>query len=168
MGDSGRTNNAFAYRNRNKATPGEIRKMCPQQRARYMAYEEPPKEIQNEIDASRQRVCARLTSLKMKEVTVSNALEAEKKVGDSITCQLKAAEALSRMHMSKLRRQQVKAKEINLLVCYQPTAWGAISLENLLPLRGAPTRFSDVFVMAERHRVEELLDDNMWDTLQRY
>lgn len=108
MGDSTRANNAFVRRNWHKATPGQIRKMCPQQRARYLAYEEPPKEVQNVMDASRQRVCSRLAALKIQPMPVKNSHEADKRRADTITCQLKAAEALNRMRFLKIRQQQVK------------------------------------------------------------
>lgn len=108
MGDSTRTDNAFVRRNWHKATPGQIRKMCPQQRARYLAYEEPPKAVQNVMDASRQRVCSRLAALKIKEIPGNKSHEADKKRDDTFSCQLKAAEALNRMRLSKIRRQQVK------------------------------------------------------------
>ncbi|KAL2094190.1 hypothetical protein ACEWY4_008909 [Coilia grayii] len=142
MGDSGRANGDLGVcRTRHKATPGEIRRMCPQQRARHMAYHEPHKEVQNEMAASRQRVCARLAALKMREGSVKNAREAEKQRQDRVTLQLGAAEAQIRMRLARLRRQQVMAREIDMLVCYQPTAWKAIRIESLLP-KEAQTGFS--------------------------
>uniref|UniRef100_A0A0E9QM79 Uncharacterized protein n=1 Tax=Anguilla anguilla TaxID=7936 RepID=A0A0E9QM79_ANGAN len=33
--------------------------MCPQQRARYLAYEEPSKEVQKVMSVTNQRLCAR-------------------------------------------------------------------------------------------------------------
>ena len=83
-------------------------KTCPQQRARSLAYEEPSKEVQNGMAASKQRVCARLAAIQIREGPAKHAHETVRERGDTVTCQLKAAKALNRLRLSKLRQQQVK------------------------------------------------------------
>lgn len=105
MGDSGLGDGERVSRNRHKA-PGKKRRMCPQQRARYMAYQEPPKEVQNEVAAARQRVYARLATLKKREGAGRNAREVVGYEQDAITAQLRTAEAQIRMRLLRHRQQQ--------------------------------------------------------------
>lgn len=84
--------------------------MCPQQKARYLAYEEPPKEAQGVMAVARQRVCARLTEWKGRQATVNAAQQSERARRDTIIGQLKAAEARNRVRLMRLRHQNIRVR----------------------------------------------------------
>ncbi|XP_029574849.1 protein LKAAEAR1-like [Salmo trutta] len=153
-------------RNWRNATAAELREMCPQQKARYLAYEEPPKEAQGVMAVARQRVCARLTECKGRQATVNAAQQSERARRDTIIGQLKAAEARNRVCLMRLRHQNIRTQDISLMIACQPTAQRAVRLELLLPQEETGLNVQDPFDKLQRKRVEQLLDKSL-GTLER-
>lgn len=118
MADATGKPDQFHPRNWRVATPAEFRAMCPQQKARFLAYEEPPKEVQGVMAASRQRVFARLAARKGRDGELSAAQAAERKRRDLIIGQLKSAEARNRVRHMKTRHQSIRVRTVNFL--YRP------------------------------------------------
>ncbi|KAJ8408948.1 hypothetical protein AAFF_G00239690 [Aldrovandia affinis] len=146
-------------------TAAEIRRMCPQQRARYQAYEEPPKEVKKIMSVTNQRLCARKADARRQEITEKEDLE--KKQRDTLMGQLKAAEARNRIRLMRLRYQTTRAQEINLMIACQPTALKAVRLEILLPTKVVKLSSHDSLDRLERSRIEEILEDEKGLTINR-
>lgn len=87
----------------------DLKRMCPQQKARYLVYAEPSKEVQAWMAASHQRVLSRLAHEKEK-AWGSNSLQDQnsKLTHDTLTGQLKAAEARDRIHQMRLKCHTLK------------------------------------------------------------
>lgn len=101
-------------RHKNK-TPSDLKKMCPQQRARCQAYMEPTKEAQNSVALAKQRVSAAIT--KDKNLSVGNKTTADEKMRqDSLIGQLKAAEARNRTRQMRLHYHNYRAEYPNFLL----------------------------------------------------
>ncbi|KAK6308259.1 hypothetical protein J4Q44_G00215300 [Coregonus suidteri] len=166
MTDAAAKPKKFVCRNWRNATAAELREMCPQQKARYLAYEEPPKEAQGVMDAARQRLCARLTKCKGRQATVNAAQQSERARRDTIIGQLKAAEARNRVRVMRLRHQNIRTQEISLMIACQPTAQMALRLELLLPQEETGLNVRDPFDKLQRKRIEQLLDKSC-GTLER-
>ncbi|KAK7132057.1 hypothetical protein R3I93_018569 [Phoxinus phoxinus] len=127
-------------------------KMCPQQRARHEAYNEPSKQTQRWMAEARQRVCAHLNHQKSCQVCTSTAA-AERQ--NQLTAQLKAAEARNR------------EQEINLMISCQSNAQRAARLEHLLSVRQGKINHTDCMDQLQRRRVEEILEDEKGLTINR-
>ncbi|CAB1335773.1 unnamed protein product [Coregonus sp. 'balchen'] len=149
-------------RRRPSATKEDVKRMCPQQRARYLAYEEPPKEAKTWMAMSRQRVSAwespgtggkRQTPVGHQHCDERD--EDEKRRHDLIIGQLKAAEARNR------------TQEINLMISCQSSAQTAVRLELLLPTEESKINTIDCLDKLQRKRVEEILDDEKGLTIKR-
>uniref|UniRef100_A0A8C7K7H1 Uncharacterized protein n=1 Tax=Oncorhynchus kisutch TaxID=8019 RepID=A0A8C7K7H1_ONCKI len=104
-------------RRRTSATKEDVKRMCPQQRARYLAYEEPPKEAKTWMAMSRQRVSAWESSGAggKRHTTVGHHHcderdEEEKKRQDLIIGQLKAAEARNRVRQMRLQYRSMRVR----------------------------------------------------------
>lgn len=83
--------------------------MCPQQRARYQAYMEPPKEAQRNMALANQRVCAAITREKGNEESNScRSISDDKMRQDALVGQLKAAEARSRIRQMRLKYHNIR------------------------------------------------------------
>ncbi|XP_064154143.1 protein LKAAEAR1-like [Anguilla rostrata] len=153
-------------RNRGSVTAAELKRMCPQQRARYLAYEEPSKEVQKVMSVTNQRLCARKAEARKNQETAQNE-DLEKKRQDTLIGQLKAAEARNRIRHMRLRYQNRRAQEINLMIACQPTALKAVRLEMLLPTKVSQLRGCDSLDRLERRRIEEILEDEKGLTINR-
>uniref|UniRef100_A0A8C7PKC6 Uncharacterized protein n=1 Tax=Oncorhynchus mykiss TaxID=8022 RepID=A0A8C7PKC6_ONCMY len=117
-------------RRRSSATKEDVKRMCPQQRARYLAYEEPPKERVSAWESS--------GAGGKRHTTVGHHHcderdEEEKKRQDLIIGQLKAAEARNRVRQMRLQYRSMRTQEINLMISCQSSAQTAVRLELLLP-----------------------------------
>lgn len=137
----------------------DLRKMAPQQRSRYLAYEEPSKDIQ-ESQANCQK---RLTERK-KKIAIDNAPPtdeelSEKDKHEKLIGQLKAAEARNRLRIMRLRYQSSRAQEISHLIACQPTALKAVRLQALIPSYPDTKDKGDTLDKLDRERVECLLED---------
>uniref|UniRef100_A0A3P8YRT6 Uncharacterized protein n=1 Tax=Esox lucius TaxID=8010 RepID=A0A3P8YRT6_ESOLU len=137
-------------RRRSSATAEAVKRMCPQQRARYLAYEEPPKEAKTWMAKSRQRVSAWQSTADGEKwwthvgrYHCDEADEAEKRRQDLVIGQLKAAEARNRLRQMRLQYQNLKAKEINLMISGQSNAQTALRLELLLATGQSNTHTND-------------------------
>lgn len=84
----------------------DLKRMCPQQKARYLAYAEPSKEVQAWMAASQQRVLAH----KREKVWVNDPLQDldSKLHHDTLIGQLKAAEARNRIRQMRLHCHNLK------------------------------------------------------------
>ncbi|XP_036390299.1 protein LKAAEAR1-like isoform X2 [Megalops cyprinoides] len=153
-------------RNKRSVTGAELKRMCPQQRARHQAYQEPPKEVQKMITATNQRLCARKAEARTQKENWEKE-DVEKKRQDTLIGQLKAAEARNRIRLMRLRYQKARAQEINLMIACQPTAQKAVRLEILLPAKVSKFSISDSFDKLERSRIEEILEDERGLTINR-
>ncbi|XP_035236831.1 protein LKAAEAR1-like isoform X2 [Anguilla anguilla] len=142
-------------RNRGSVTAAELKRMCPQQRARYLAYEEPSKEVQKVMSVTNQRLCARKAEARKNQETAQNE-DLEKKRQDTLIGQLKAAEARNRIRHMRLRYQNRR-----------PTALKAVRLEMLLPTKVSQLRGCDSLDRLERRRIEEILEDEKGLTINR-
>lgn len=87
----------------------DLKRMCPQQKARYLAYAEPSKEVQAWMAASHQRVLSRLAHEREK-VWRGNPLQHldSKLHHDTLIGQLKAAEARNRVRQMRLKCDNLK------------------------------------------------------------
>uniref|UniRef100_A0AAZ3QB51 Protein LKAAEAR1 n=2 Tax=Oncorhynchus tshawytscha TaxID=74940 RepID=A0AAZ3QB51_ONCTS len=161
-------------RRRSSATKEDVKRMCPQQRARYLAYEEPPKEAKTWMAMSRQRVSAWESSGAggKRHTTVGHHQcderdEEEKKRQDLIIGQLKAAEARNRVRQMRLQYRSMRTQEINLMISCQSSAQTAVRLELLLPTEESKINTIDCLDKLQRKRVEEILDDEKGLTITR-
>ncbi|XP_036803710.1 protein LKAAEAR1 [Oncorhynchus mykiss] len=161
-------------RRRSSATKEDVKRMCPQQRARYLAYEEPPKEAKTWMAMSRQRVSAWESSGAggKRHTTVGHHHcderdEEEKKRQDLIIGQLKAAEARNRVRQMRLQYRSMRTQEINLMISCQSSAQTAVRLELLLPTEESKINTIDCLDKLQRKRVEEILDDEKGLTITR-
>ncbi|XP_048034323.1 protein LKAAEAR1-like isoform X1 [Megalobrama amblycephala] len=139
-------------------------KMCPQQRARHEAYNEPSKETQRWMAEARQRVCMHLNHQKSRQVCNPNTA-AERQ--NQLTAQLKAAEARNRVRQLRRHYQDLKEQEINLMISCQSNAQRAVRLEHLLTVRERKINHTDCMDQLQRRRVEEILEDEKGLTINR-
>lgn len=87
----------------------DLKRMCPQQKARYLAYAEPSKEIQAWIAASHQRVLSRIAHEKKKAWGKHPLQDLNSKLNhDTLIGQLKAAEASNRIRQMRLQCHNLK------------------------------------------------------------
>lgn len=149
----------FKPRNRKKMEERDLKKLAPQQRSRYLAYEEPSKDVQ-ESQAS----CQKRLIDKKKKIAIDNAPpteeeRSEKDKHEKLIGQLKAAEARNRLRIMRLRYQSSRAQEISHLIACQPTALKAVRLQALIPAYPDIKDKGDALDKLDRERVEGLLED---------
>ncbi|KAM4031523.1 protein LKAAEAR1 isoform 1-T8 [Anomaloglossus baeobatrachus] len=137
---------------------GDIKKMDPMQRARYMAYEQPSKTIAASLLMTQNRL--KDHALKTLAGPKQRVLDPEQERQMKVVGQLKAAEARNRIRLMRLRFQCMRAQELNNLISCQPTARDAIRLEVFLPTRPHADKSCDPLRRLERERVESLLEDD--------
>ena len=89
--------------NRKQLSPNELKKLTPLQRSRYMAYEEPPKEIDDARKASQKRLINLKKMRQMQFEPLSREEEEERDKHEKLIGQLKAAEARNRLRIMRLR-----------------------------------------------------------------
>ncbi|CAH1774596.1 unnamed protein product [Owenia fusiformis] len=142
-----------------KKSEGSLRKMAPQLKSRYQAYEEPPKEISD----AQKEVKKRLRELKKKQ-TLANMPTPQDEIQEQdkhekLIGQLKAAEARNRLRIMRLRYQANRAQEVNHLIACQPSALKAVRLQALVPPYQGKDGNGDNLDKLDRNRVESLLED---------
>jgi len=145
--------------NRKQLAPNELKKLTPQQRSRYMAYEEPSKEIEDSRKASVKRLLNKKKMHQMQFEPLSREEEEEKDKHEKLIGQLKAAEARNRLRIMRLRYQANRAQEITHLIACQPVALKAVRLQALVPPYSELKDKGDKLDKFDRKRCEDLLED---------
>jgi len=152
-------------RNWTKKTPAQLKKMGSQAQARYMAYEEKPKEVLDKVDAAQKRI---------KDIIAKNRNygrnpeeEDERRKHSSLIGQLKAAEARNRIRVMRLQYQAMRAHEIKHLIACQPTSLKALRFEALVPPVMDISNPGDGLNKLQRERVESILEDELGLTTNR-
>ncbi|KAF7695988.1 protein LKAAEAR1-like isoform X2 [Silurus meridionalis] len=145
----------------------DLKRMCPQQKARILAYAEPSKEVRAWMAASQQRIHSRLAHEKEKVSRENPLQDMESKLhNDTLTGQLKAAEARNRIRQMRLKCHNLKMQEINLMISSQACVQSAVRLELLLT-NEKQRNHADSLDQLQRQRVEEILEDEKGLTLIR-
>uniref|UniRef100_W5MDE6 LKAAEAR motif containing 1 n=2 Tax=Lepisosteus oculatus TaxID=7918 RepID=W5MDE6_LEPOC len=152
-----------------KNVPGsELKKMSLLQKARYLAYEEPSKEVVNSVLISKQRLRGRAPVSRNPQKNPDPEAEEQQRKQDTVIGQLRAAEARNRVRSMRVRYQSMRAQEINHLISCQPTAQKAVRLELLLPAKLEKiSPGNDAVDKLERKRIEEILEDERGLTINR-
>ncbi|KAK3088222.1 hypothetical protein FSP39_016316 [Pinctada imbricata] len=149
----------FKPRNRKKIEAQDLKKLAPQQRSRYLAYEDPPKEVNEAMGATKKRLAEEKKRLERANAPPSEEEVDEREKHAKLIGQLKAAEARNRLRIMRLRYQANRAQEISHLISCQPTALKAVRLQALVPLYPEREDRRDRLDKLERERVESLLED---------
>ncbi|XP_025092540.1 protein LKAAEAR1-like [Pomacea canaliculata] len=157
IGDGG--DEKFRPQNRKKINPNDLKKLTPLQRSRYMAYEDPPKHVQEAQMQTKKRLLELRKQQSRNSTTRPLEEEAEWHKHIRLIGQLKAAEARNRLRIMRLRYQANKAQEIGHLIACQPVALKAVRLQALLPHCPEKKSRPDDLTKSERHRVESLVED---------
>ncbi|XP_023659883.1 protein LKAAEAR1 [Paramormyrops kingsleyae] len=153
--------------NRRSKPASEIRRMCPQQRARQLAYQEQSKDVRKAVTASEHRVRERCAAARENVPAADATQEEERKLRGALIGQLKAAEARDRIRLMRLRYQTLRTQEINLMISWQSTAQNAIRLHLLMPVKEDKVALHDTLDKIQRARVEQLLEDKQGLTFIR-
>ncbi|KAJ1122757.1 hypothetical protein NDU88_001241 [Pleurodeles waltl] len=146
------------------STEVDLKKMTPMQRARYLAYEKPSKEVEMSVLSTRNRLKEEARAL---EAAPRLRQDAEQIRQAKVVGQLKAAEARNRVRVLRLRYQSLKSQEINHLITSQPTARDALRLQVFLPPHQDIRYPPDPLGHVERERVEAILMDDSGLTFKR-
>ncbi|KAL6482714.1 hypothetical protein MHYP_G00075860 [Metynnis hypsauchen] len=141
--------------------------MCPQQRARHLAYAEPSKEVKGWMAAAKQRVRARPAQERTESEKNPQHDSDSKLHQDVLIGQLKAEEARSRIRQKRLHEQNLRAQEIKLMISCQPNAHSALRLQRLLLPQERKMNSTDTLNQQQRQRVEEILKDEKGLTMIR-
>jgi len=157
MGDE--ENTKFKAKNRKKVEERELKKLAPQQRSRYMAYEDPPKDIVESQANATKRLVDKKKKYEKDNAPPSEEEVSEKDKHEKLIGQLKAAEARNRLRIMRLRYQSSRAQEISHLIACQPTALKAVRLQALLPAYADIKDKGDSLEKLDRERTEKLLED---------
>lgn len=133
--------------------------MNPRERARYLAYQEAPRDVQLNVQAANRRLrdaARNRTSFEQADGRGDD----EKRVYNILIGQLKAAEARDRIRLMRLQYQAMRSHEIRHLISCQPTSLKAIRFEALVPAKVDNDNPDDELDKMERKRVESILDDD--------
>ncbi|KAM8945759.1 protein LKAAEAR1 [Pelodytes ibericus] len=136
----------------------ELRKLNPIQRARYLAYEQPRKEVAASVLQTQSRV--KEHALRSLQEMPQRVLDPEQEKQTKVIGQLKAAEARNRIRLMRFRFQCMRAQELTNLISSQPTARDAIRLEVFLPPRPQSGSLHVSLDRFQMERVENLLADD--------
>jgi len=142
------------------ATKTDIKKLKPQQRARYLAYKETPKKIKLQLQKTNKRIRERKEINNKKEEIIDDVKEDERKAYNVLIGQLKAAEARDRIRLMRLRYEAMRSHEIKHLISCQPSSLKAIRFEALVPAKTDPPSSNDTLDKIDRERVEKIVADN--------
>ncbi|RUS86503.1 hypothetical protein EGW08_005753 [Elysia chlorotica] len=145
---------------RNKKGPTDPKKMTLVQRSRYMAYEEPPKEIADAKELTMKRLIEQKRKHQQYNEPISKEEMEERDKHAKLIGQLKAAEARNRLRIMRLRYQANRAQEISHLISCQPVALKAVRLQALVPPYSEMKDKGDTLDKFDRERVEALLEDS--------
>lgn len=160
MPDKDDPDDKLKARNRKKLEERDLRKMAPQQRSRYLAYEEPSKDVQESQASCQKRLQERKKRLAIANAPPTEEERSEKDKHEKLIGQLKAAEARNRLRIMRLRYQSSRAQEISHLIACQPTALKAVRLQALIPAYPDTKDKGDTLDKLDRERVEGLLEDS--------
>ncbi|XP_048730763.1 protein LKAAEAR1-like [Ostrea edulis] len=149
----------FKPRNKKKVEQHDLKKMAPQQRSRYLAYEDPPKEVSEAMGATKKRLLEKKRLIMRINEDLPEEEVDERDKHAKLIGQLKAAEARNRLRIMRLRYQANRAQEISHLIACQPTALKAVRLQALVPSYPDKDDRRDRLDKLERVRVERLLED---------
>lgn len=141
-----------------KKNDRDLKKMAPQLKSRYLAYEQPSKDAAEAQANSKKRLTER--NKEREKLTCSEEEQTEKDKHEKLIGQLKAAEARNRIRIMRLRYEANRSQEINHLIACQPTARKSVRLQALLPVQHEDKTPGDKLDKLQRTRVEALLDDN--------
>lgn len=154
----------FQATNRKKIDAAELKKLAPQQRSRYLAYEEPPKHVTEAQLLSKRRLRTVKQELEVRALASNTKQEViEKERNSRLVGQLKAAEARSRLRIMRLRYQANKAEEIAHLISCQPVALKAVRLQALVPPGPSNALLERIKKIdkPDRAKIEALMEDDM-------
>ncbi|KAL5015081.1 hypothetical protein ScPMuIL_009351 [Solemya velum] len=149
----------FKAKNWKKVPDKTFKKMAPQEKSRYMAYEEPPKQVLEAQQNSRKRLVDESKRLMRSNPAASEEELVEKDKHEKLIGQLKAAEARNRLRIMRLRYQSNKSQEISHLIACQPSALKSVRLQALVPSSFEKKGRKDSLDKMERELVEKLLED---------
>ncbi|KAK3576950.1 hypothetical protein CHS0354_017625 [Potamilus streckersoni] len=149
----------FKPMNWKKIDPQTFKKLNPQQKSRYLAYEDPPKEITEAQQSVQKRLREEKKQYKQDHAPPTQEEVMEKEKQEKLIGQLKAAEARNRLRIMRLRYQANRAQEIGHLISCQPTALKSVRLQALVPAYIDIKDKGDTLDKLDRERVEELLED---------
>ncbi|XP_053382228.1 protein LKAAEAR1-like [Mercenaria mercenaria] len=149
----------FKPRNKKKIEERDLRKMAPQLRSKYLAYEEPPKDVAEQQANAAKRLKEKKKKYQLDNAPPSDEEMQEKDKHEKLIGQLKAAEARNRLRIMRLRYQSSRAQEISHLIACQPTALKAVRLQALVPSYPDTKDKGDALDKLDRERVENLLED---------
>ncbi|GFS18160.1 protein LKAAEAR1-like [Elysia marginata] len=152
--------NRELYQYRKKLGPTELKKMTLVQRSRYMAYEEPPKDITDAKGVTMKRLIEQKKRHQQINEPISKEEMEERDKHAKLIGQLKAAEARNRLRIMRLRYQANRAQEISHLISCQPVALKAVRLQALVPPYSEMKDKGDTLDKFDRERVEALLEDS--------
>ncbi|OWF38866.1 protein LKAAEAR1-like [Mizuhopecten yessoensis] len=155
--DNNDPNGKFKARNWQKK---DVKKMHPQLRSKYLAYEDPAKEITEAQSVTNKRLLDR----KRNEIRLNAPLPdeeyEEREKHAKLIGQLKAAESRNRLRIMRLRYQSNRSQEISHLIACQPTAARAVRLQALVPSYAERRQRKDTLDKLSRERCERLLEDS--------
>lgn len=149
----------YEVKNWKTLAPDVLKKMAPQQRSRYFAYEKPSKSVAEAQEKVKRRLLDAHKQLKLHSSGPTADERREAQQHEKLIGQLKAAEARNRIRIMRLRYHTNRAQEIGHLVACQPTALTAVRLQALLPAKPESDVLSDSLDKFYRERVEKLLED---------
>ncbi|KAL4218511.1 LKAAEAR motif containing 1 [Mactra antiquata] len=146
-------------RNKKKIEERDLKKMAPQLRSKYLAYEDPPKDVAESQANAAKRLLEKKKRYQQDNAPPSDEELIEREKHEKLIGQLKAAEARNRLRIMRLRYQSSKAQEISHLIACQPTALKAVRLQALVPAYPDTKDKGDGLDKLDRERVENLLED---------
>ncbi|ESO83208.1 hypothetical protein LOTGIDRAFT_236793 [Lottia gigantea] len=144
---------------RKKYSSSEWKKLTPQEKSRYLAYEEPSKTIQETQLQCKKRLIELRKEQELKNAPPKEDELMEKEKHAKLIGQLKAAEARNRLRIMRLRYQANRAQEVSHLIACQPSALKAVRLQALVPPYPDTKSRKNKMDKLDMERVEILLED---------
>ncbi|XP_063712702.1 protein LKAAEAR1-like [Symsagittifera roscoffensis] len=148
----------FRAHNWKQLTPQQLRNLPAVQRGKYLAYEEPPKDVLDAQEATLKRIRETYKQKKM-ATKGKEPIDLEREKQEILIGQLKAAEARNRLKAMKSKYHHYRAEDVAHLITTQPTALASVKLECLLPAKEEDMNLKDPLNRLKRRRVERILDD---------
>eukprot|EP00916_Digyalum_oweni_P008323 GHVL01013947.1.p1 GENE.GHVL01013947.1~~GHVL01013947.1.p1 ORF type:complete len:174 (+),score=13.41 GHVL01013947.1:126-647(+) len=149
----------FRHYNQRKINAADLKKLAPQQRSRYLAYEDPPSHVAEAQHSTMRRLRDLKRDLLNRQTETPREEEVERDKHARLIGQLKAAEARNRLRIMRLRYQANRAQEIGHLIACQPVALKAVRLQALVPPYPDTKDKGDQLDKLDRVRVESLIED---------
>ncbi|KAI8506111.1 PREDICTED: protein LKAAEAR1-like [Branchiostoma belcheri] len=167
-GDDDGPKEKFVAKNWRQLSPRTLNKMAPQEKSKYLAYEEPSKPVQEAQASTLKRVRDLRKAQRRANPPMSMDEFVEKEKHSKLIGQLKAAEARNRLRVMRLRYQSNRAQEVKHLIACQPHSLKALRLEALVPPYLDNANPGDKLDRMQRARVEGILEDDKGLTTVRY